>query len=182
MKYNFDEIIPRRGTNCVKWDECPDPEMLPLWVADMDFQAAPCIRRALQRRLDHGVFGYALVPESYYEAVIQWFSRRHGWTMQRDHILYTTGVVPAIAAILRAHTIPSEKVLPAPSFTKTIPIASTSTTLSVRLQKRMCACSFCAIPITPQGECGRARSLLALARFVFGMESSSSATRFIANS
>ena len=111
MKYNFDEIIPRRGTNCVKWDECPDPEMLPLWVADMDFQAAPCIRRALQRRLDHGVFGYALVPESYYEAVIQWFSRRHGWTMQRDHILYTTGVVPAIAAILRALTIPSEKVL-----------------------------------------------------------------------
>lgn len=111
MNYNFDEIIPRRGTNSVKWDESDDPTMLPLWVADMDFRAAPCILQALQRKLDHGVFGYALVPESYYQAVIRWFSRRHGWTMERDHILYTTGVIPAVAAILRALTMPSEKVV-----------------------------------------------------------------------
>lgn len=114
MTYDFNTLIPRRGTNSVKWDECPDPDMLPLWVADMDFQAAPCIMRALQRRLDHGIFGYALVPESYYQSVIRWFSRRHGWTMQRDHILYTTGVVPAIAAILQSLTLPGDKVLVQP--------------------------------------------------------------------
>lgn len=60
--FNFDEIVPRRNTNSLKWDSCEDPEMLPLWVADMDFKAAPCILRALQRRLDHGVFGYVVVP------------------------------------------------------------------------------------------------------------------------
>ena len=111
MIYNFDEIIPRRGTNCVKWDKVDDPQLLPLWVADMDFRAAPCILRALQHRLDHGVFGYVHVPDTYYQAVIDWFRRRHGWTMQREHIIYTTGVVPAIAAILQSLTRPGDKVL-----------------------------------------------------------------------
>ena len=111
MKYNFDEIIPRRGSNCMKWDSCDDPDMLPLWVADMDFRAAPFIQQALQRRLDHGVFGYVHVPDSYYEAVIKWFCRRHGWQMQREEIIYTTGVVPAIAAILQSLTQPGDKVL-----------------------------------------------------------------------
>ena len=111
MNYNFDEIIPRRGSNCIKWDLSDDPQMLPLWVADMDFRAAPFIQRALQRRLDHGVFGYVHVPESYYQSIINWFSRRHGWTIHRDEILYTTGVVPAIAAILQSITRPGDKVL-----------------------------------------------------------------------
>lgn len=111
MKYNFDEIIPRRGTDSMKWDDADDPEMLPLWVADMDFRAAPCIRQALQRRLDHGIFGYVRVPEAYYEAVINWFARRHGWKMQREDILYTSGVLPAIAAVLRAVTKPGDGVL-----------------------------------------------------------------------
>ena len=111
MKYNFDEIIPRRGTNCVKWDCSDDPEMLPLWVADMDFRVAPCIQQAMQRRLDHGVFGYVKVPESYYQSIIRWFSRRYGWTIQREEILYTIGVVPAIAAILQSITRPGDKVL-----------------------------------------------------------------------
>ena len=111
MKYNFDEIIPRRGTNCVKWDRCDDPQVLPLWVADMDFRAAPCITEALQRLLDHGVFGYVDVPESYYETVIRWFSRRHNWHIQRQDMLYTTGVIPAIAAILQSLTKPGDKVI-----------------------------------------------------------------------
>lgn len=111
MKYDFDEIIPRRGTNSYKWDSFDDPDMLPLWVADMDFRAAPFIQQAIQRCVDHGVYGYVRVPESYYKAVIQWFSRRHGWTMQREHILYTTGVVPAIAAILQGITSPGDRVL-----------------------------------------------------------------------
>lgn len=111
MKYNFDEIIPRRGTNCVKWDECDDSQMLPLWVADMDFRAAPCIQHALQERLNHGIFGYVKVPDSYYNAVVNWFHRRHGWSMKKEYIIYTTGVVPAISAILQSLTRPGDKVL-----------------------------------------------------------------------
>lgn len=111
MKYDFDEIIPRRGTNSVKWDVAKEDGVIPMWVADMDFQAAPCIRQALKERMDHGVFGYTLVPNSYYESIISWFDRRHQWHIERDWILYTSGVVPAISAIIKALTEPGDKVL-----------------------------------------------------------------------
>ena len=111
MKYNFDELIERRGTNCVKWDESPSPEVIPLWVADMDFRVAPAIQKVLQQRVEHGVFGYNIVPESYYEAVISWFHRRHQWDIQRSWILYTTAVVPAMSCVIKALTMPGEKVL-----------------------------------------------------------------------
>jgi cystathionine beta-lyase len=111
MKYNFDELIERRGTNCVKWDESPSPDVIPLWVADMDFKVAPAIQKALQQRVEHGVFGYNIVPESYYEAVISWFHRRHQWDIQRSWILYTTAVVPAMSCVIKALTMPGEKVL-----------------------------------------------------------------------
>ena len=110
-RYNFDETVVRRGTNCVKWDESSDPEMIPMWVADMDFRVAPAIQEALQQRLAHGVFGYNIVPESYYEAVISWFRRRHQWEIQRQWILYTTAVVPALSVVIKALTMPGEKVL-----------------------------------------------------------------------
>ena len=111
MKYNFDELIERRGTNCVKWDESPSPDVIPLWVADMDFKAAPAILEAVKKRAEHGVFGYNIVPESYYEAVISWFHRRHQWDIQRSWILYTTAVVPAMSCVIKALTMPGEKVL-----------------------------------------------------------------------
>ena len=111
MNYDFDKIVPRRGSASVKWDSCPSEETLPLWVADMDFPAAPCIVDALRRRVEHGVFGYVRVPDSYYDAIIQWFRRRHGWTIEREWLLYTIGVVPAISAILQALTLPGQKVL-----------------------------------------------------------------------
>ena len=111
MKYNFDELIERRGTNCVKWDESPSPDVIPLWVADMDFKAAPAILEAVKKRAEHGVFGYNIVPESYYEAVISWFHRRHQWEIQRQWILYTTAVVPAMSCVIKALTMPGEKVL-----------------------------------------------------------------------
>ena len=110
-KYNFDEIIERRGTNCVKWDESPSADTIPLWVADMDFRVAPAIQEALQCRVEHGVFGYNIVPESYYQAVISWFQRRHQWTIRREDILYTTAVVPAMSVVIKALTMPGEKVL-----------------------------------------------------------------------
>ena len=111
MKYNFDELVERSGTNCVKWDESPSPDVIPLWVADMDFRVAPAIQKALQQRMEHGVFGYNIVPESYYEAVISWFHRRHQWDIQRSWILYTTAVVPAMSCVIKALTMPGEKVL-----------------------------------------------------------------------
>ena len=111
MKYNFDELVERRGTNCVKWDESPSPDVIPLWVADMDFRVAPAIFEAVQKRAEHGVFGYNIVPESYYEAVISWFHRRHQWDIQRQWILYTTAVVPAMSCVIKALTMPGEKVL-----------------------------------------------------------------------
>ena len=111
MKYDFDELIERRGTDCVKWDESPNDEVIPLWVADMDFRVAPAIQKALEQRVAHGVFGYNIVPESYYEAVISWFHRRHQWEIQRQWILYTTAVVPAMSCVIKALTMPGEKVL-----------------------------------------------------------------------
>ena len=111
MKYNFDEIVTRRGTGCVKWDEMPSDDVIPLWVADMDFKAAPAIQEAIRKRAEHGVFAYTLVEEPYYEAVISWFQRRHQWTIRREEILYTTGVVPGMSAAIKALTMPGEKVL-----------------------------------------------------------------------
>ena len=111
MKYDFDEIIDRRGTNCVKWDGAENPDVLPMWVADMDFRTAPAIIEALRRRVDHGIFGYTRVPQSYYEAVTGWFARRHGWNIDKDRIIYTSGVVPALSAIIKAMTVPGDKVL-----------------------------------------------------------------------
>ncbi len=111
MRYNFDEPVERRGTNCVKWDESADPDMIPMWVADMDFRVAPAIQRALEQRVAQGVFGYNIVPESYYEAVISWFHRRHQWEIDRSSILYTTAVVPAMSCVIKALTMPGEKVL-----------------------------------------------------------------------
>ena len=115
MKYSFDEIVDRRGTGCVKWDEevpiANSQDIIPLWVADMDFKAAPAIQEAIRRRAEHGVFGYTVVEKSYYDAIISWFQRRHQWTIHREEILYTTGVVPAMSVALKALTMPGEKVL-----------------------------------------------------------------------
>lgn len=116
MKYDFDTLVERRGTNCVKWDApngvgVPSADIIPMWVADMDFPAAPCIVEALRSRVEHGVFGYTIVPESYYDAVIRWFSRRRGWTIQRDWIMYTTAVVPALSVCIKAFTEPGDKVV-----------------------------------------------------------------------
>ena len=95
----------------MKWDESPSEDVIPLWVADMDFRVAPAIQKALRERVEHGVFGYNIVPESSYEAVISWFRRRHQWEIQRQWILYTTAVVPAMSCVIKALTMPGEKVL-----------------------------------------------------------------------
>ena len=114
--YDFDTIVPRRGTGAVKWDARPPfdadtEDIIPLWVADMDFKAAPFIVDALRRRVEHGVFGYVTVPDSTSRAVVSWFSRKHGWSLEKDWIIYTTGVVPALTAAVKALCKPGEKVI-----------------------------------------------------------------------
>lgn len=110
MKYDFDKTIDRRATNSYKWDSAPEG-VLPMWVADMDFRTAPAIIDALQKRVVHGIFGYTRVPDAYYDAVTSWFSRRHGWDIDREWIIYTSGVVPAVSAVIKALTVPGDKVI-----------------------------------------------------------------------
>ena len=111
MEYDFSRPTDRRGTDSYKWDSAPEADIIPLWVADMDFETFPCITEALQRRVAHGIFGYTRVPEAYYEAVCRWFKKRHGWHINRGDIIYTSGVVPAVSAVIKALTLPGDQVI-----------------------------------------------------------------------
>ncbi|WNC15654.1 MalY/PatB family protein [Brevibacillus brevis] len=115
MQYNFDKVIDRFHTASVKWDEQEklfgQKDLLPLWVADMDFQLPAPVLEAMRARVDHGIFGYTERPESYYEAVIGWMQRRHGWQIQKEWICYCPGVVPALSYLVQSFTKPGEKVM-----------------------------------------------------------------------
>ncbi len=108
--WDFDTPIDRRETQSVKWDECAAGE-LPMWVADMDFATAPVVREAVERRASQGVFGYALVPDEWYDAYIGWWDGRHGFKMEREWLAFATGVVPIISSVVRKLTTPAEQVL-----------------------------------------------------------------------
>lgn len=107
--YQFDRLIERRGTNSLKW-KVKENE-LPMWVADMDFQTAPEIIEALHKRVQHGVFGYTVVPDSWREAVSDWWERRHHFRIEKEWLLFCTGVIPAISAAVSSMTAPGEQVL-----------------------------------------------------------------------
>ena len=109
MKYNFDTPINRRNTNSLKWDVRGNE--LPMWVADMDFETAPEVQEAIRKRASHGVFGYSVVSDEWYEAYIGWWQRRHGFAMQKGWLVFCTGVVHAISSTVRKLTTPAEKVL-----------------------------------------------------------------------
>lgn len=111
MEYDFSRPTERRGTDSYKWDSAPETDIIPLWVADMDFETFPGITEALQRRVAHGIFGYTRVPEAYYEAVCNWFGKHHGWHINREDIIYTSGVVPAVSAVIKALTLPGDQVI-----------------------------------------------------------------------
>lgn len=115
MFYDFDTVVDRRNTNSLKWDMAAKltgvDDVLPLWVADMDFPAPAPVLDALQQRAAHGVFGYSVVPDSCYEAAMRWIHKRHHWDIEKDWIVFTTGVVPAIHWIVMAWTQPGDKVI-----------------------------------------------------------------------
>lgn len=113
MNFNFDEAVNRQNSNSYKWDSRKDvpADTIPLWVADMDFKVAPAIIKALYNKVDHGVFGYTFVPDEYYKSIDRWFTKYHGWSIDADNVIYTSGVVPALSAIIKALTKPGDKVL-----------------------------------------------------------------------
>ncbi len=107
--YDFDTVIDRRNTASLKWDVGPGE--LPMWVADMDFRAAPEILQALARRLEHGVFGYGVVPPEWERAYVGWWRRRHGFEIDPQWLTFCTGAIPAISSIVRKLTTPNENVV-----------------------------------------------------------------------
>ena len=109
MRYDFTTEGAPRGTNSVKWDMRPD--VLPMWVAEMDFPVAPFIVEAVRRRVEKGVFGYTLMPDSYYESVIGWFGRRYGWNFTAGQIAPVCGIVPGASIAVKALAAPGEKVV-----------------------------------------------------------------------
>lgn len=110
-EYDFETIVPRRRTNSYKWDTPEEENVLPMWVADMDFRTAPAVVEALRKRVAHGIFGYTKVPGGYYDAVVRWFESRHRWRIDPRWIIYTSGVVPALSAIIKALAAPGDKVI-----------------------------------------------------------------------
>lgn len=107
--YDFDTPINRRKTASLKWDVKENE--LPMWVADMDFQTAPEIREALEKRVAHGVFGYTIIPETWNQAYVNWWEKRHDFSVESDWLVFCTGVVPAISSAVRKLTTPGENVL-----------------------------------------------------------------------
>ena len=115
MSYNFDQIIDRQQTNNVKWDQRTEvfgnPDLLPLWVADMDFAVPPSVTAALAERIKHPVYGYSFPPPEFYQAVLGWSAQRHQWTVKQEWLVVTPGVVPALALSVLAFTAPGESVI-----------------------------------------------------------------------
>ena len=109
MKYNFDKMINRRGMGSLKWD-VPEQE-LPMWVADMDFETAPEITACLKNRVEHGIFGYSVITDEWYDAYISWWSRRHHHEIKKEWMIFCMGVVPAISSAVRKLTTVGENVL-----------------------------------------------------------------------
>lgn len=107
-KFDFDTIVERRG-NSIKWDVAENE--LPMWVADMDFKTSPAITQALQKRVEHGVYGYTDIDDEWREAYINWYGRRYDFKIEKDWMIFSTGIVPAISSIVRKLTTPAEKVL-----------------------------------------------------------------------
>ncbi len=115
MDFDFDRAVDRRGTGCIKYDFAVErgypADVLPLWVADMDFPAPDCVTKALEARVRHGIFGYSDTKDGYFEAVQSWFARRHGLTLEKEWLIKTPGVVYALAASVRALTEPGDRVV-----------------------------------------------------------------------
>lgn len=115
MKYDFNEVVNRENTNCLQYDMREKyfgaEDVIPMWVADMDFKILPVIYKAIKERLDHGIFGYTFRSDSFYNAIIKWLKLRHGWAVKKEWIEFTPGVVPALNMAVLSYTRPGDKVI-----------------------------------------------------------------------
>lgn len=115
MKYDFDAVVDRRGTDCAKWDSLGSvfgaKDALPFWIADMDFKSPPQVLEALREKLEEGVLGYPAVPDSLYGAIINWQRQRHGFAVDKSWIAWSPGVVAGLSFCMRAFTEPGEEVI-----------------------------------------------------------------------
>jgi cysteine-S-conjugate beta-lyase len=118
MTYNFDEIVPRHNTSCVKYDLLDhffgSPDLIPLWVADMDFKTPDFVVNAVKERASHEIYGYSIRPPSYDEAIINWFKRRHNWEIKKPWMAFSPGVVPAMNMIVMGFTEPGDEIIVQP--------------------------------------------------------------------
>mgnify|MGYP000165894393 CR=1 FL=1 len=115
MKYDFDKVIDRNGTAAVKLEEAKEvwgrADLIPLWVADMDFETVPEVKERLKEVADRGIYGYSMLGDGYYHALKNWFSERFGWQVEKDWVIVTPGVVFALAAAVRAYTKEGDSVM-----------------------------------------------------------------------
>jgi cystathionine beta-lyase len=118
MRYDFDEVIDRKNTNSAKWDLVKelyeDKDVLPMWVADMDFKSPLPVIEALKKQVEHGIFGYVKRPHSCNEAIMDWVDKRHGWKIKKEWLTYSPGVVTALNICTLAMTQPGDKIIVQP--------------------------------------------------------------------
>jgi len=118
MQYNFAEIVDRKNTASVKWDFAGKfigaSDVLPMWVADMDFRTPDFIVNAVRKRAEHEVFGYTLRPDRYYSSIVDWVKKKHNWQIEKDWIVFSPGVVPAVNMAVMAYSKPGEKIIVQP--------------------------------------------------------------------
>jgi cystathionine beta-lyase len=110
MQYDFDKVIHRQNTNSYKWDQ-GEKDVLPMWVADMDFEVPLPVKEAIVKKAEHGIYGYSLPQDSYFEAIINWEKKRQGWTIKKDWISFSPGIVPGINMLVRTLAQPGDKVI-----------------------------------------------------------------------
>lgn len=117
MKYNFDELVERSGTDCIKWSKkhlkeyYEDESCIPMWIADMDFKSPQPVIEAIIKRANHGIFGYGTITDEFLQSVVDWQKRRNNWIIEKDLILFTPGIIPALNYILQTFCVPGDKVV-----------------------------------------------------------------------
>lgn len=110
MKYNFDKVIDRRNSNSIKWNKA-DEDVLPMWVADMDFKASDEILVALKKPIEHGILGYEIIPDDFYQSIIDWIDKKYKWKVEKEWISFIPGVVPGISVATNEFTEEDDEIL-----------------------------------------------------------------------
>ncbi len=112
--HQFQKVVNRRGTQSIKWDTYKDEELLHAWIADMDFEVPTAIQNAIKKRLEHPIFGYTLPPKEILDTICQWTKQQYNWDIQKEWIVFSSGIVPALSISVQALTNENDTVLVQP--------------------------------------------------------------------